>query len=218
MADACDLGIVLGGAHGDDPGPEGLPESGGIAERFGGRGGGGSENDGGFLKKICPGGGKAGLLRPGHGVGSNPAGFALEQGGDRFFDRLLDAGDIGHQRGGGEMRENGLNQGGENGRRGSEENEIGTTNEGRIRSDVGVWHKLADGRNRFGPAGPEGQLSLGKGLGGGKGGGTSDESRSEDGDTGENHFLAGRSWGRAFSSRAICSGVPMEIRIHVGRR
>ena len=48
--------------------------------------------------------------------------------------------------------------------------------------------------------------------------GATDQARGEDSDSSGSHEREGRRVGRIFSSRSICSGVPIEIRIQVGRR
>ena len=119
---------------------------------------------------------------------------------------------------GGEVWKDGRNEGGKGGGRGREDDEVGATHEGWVRSDFGVRQVLANGGDGLGVTSPDGDLGFGVSVGGGEGDGAADETRSEDRDPDRTHGEAGRRGGRAFSRRAICSGVPMEIRIQLGKR
>jgi hypothetical protein len=89
------------------------------------------------LEKIVACGLDSRVFGAGHGVGADPAGFFVEQRGERGFHRLFDAGDIGDESGRGKIRESGLNEGGECGRGRGQENEIGAGDKREIGADLG---------------------------------------------------------------------------------
>ena len=150
-------------------------------------------------------------------MGTDPAGVTEKKGSDGFFYRILEAGNVGDESGGGEERENGVDEFGESGGRRAKDDEVGVGGERGGCADFGLRKEGADGGNGFGATGDDGDFGFGKSLGGGEGDGSADESGGEDGDFCGTHFWVGRTVGRSSSSRDICSGVPMEIRIQVGR-
>ena len=148
---------------------------------------------------------------------TDPAGVAEEQRGNSFFHRLLETGNVGDEGGGREEGKDSANEFGEGGGWGAEKDEVGVGGERGGCSDFGLGKNGADGENGFGAAGADGDFGFGTSLGGGKGDGAADEARGDDGDFSGILFWVGRAWGRSSSRRDIWAGVPMEMRIQVGR-